>query len=350
MAREDRRTRTLIEYLDARLGKHEGSAPEMRWNCPACIDEIGSESAKPKLHVNIGKRIGHCFRCDYAFRSLEGLFRKINGGTLKLEELRIIRREVVPEAHGAVRALRLHMKREDAHVDHLRAETLPREAVGLWRRPIKMGARIALRYLEDRGVEPRLIRERQIHYCSTGHFAGYLLFPVFQGGEQVYFTTRYAGKATDLMKSNNPKKRPGYHTKGTCLLNYDAVVGQPIVVVVEGPFDAMAHPACVALMGKTISDEQVALLRDLVPHGLREVVVALDPDAKKFALDIRARLLGHVPDVSFLALAGGDPFDLRDRFAALLDDRGEPKSIDAVLARYREGPQRRNRKKLTNRR
>ncbi len=351
MAREDRKTRTLVEYLDARLGKHEGSSPEMRWHCPVCIDTVGSESAKPKLHVHIGRRVGHCFRCDYAFRSLESLFRTINGGALKIEELRILRRDVVSDHASAVRAVREHLTHDEAlRGEALNAETMPTEAVRLWRKPLRITAKSALRYLRERGVDDRLVRERQIHYCVVGHFAGYLLFPVMQHGKQVYFTTRYAGRARDdTMKSNNPKKRPGYHTKGTCLLNYDAVVGQPLVVIVEGPFDSMAHPAAVALMGKTISDEQVALLRDLVPHGLREVVVALDPDAKRFALRILARLTGHVPKVSMLTLEGGDPFDLRDRFDQLLRDRGAPESSTAVLSRYRDGPQRRGQKKMTNR-
>lgn len=322
---------TLLEYLDRRLGAHRGRGPEHTWHCPACIDRIGSESDTPKLHVNIDRRVGHCFRCDFGFRSFEGLFRYINNGKLTLEEGRLLRRAIRQHPDGPIASVIQALGREHKRKFDLRPVRVPREMVDLTVDPLPMTARRAMSYLTRRGVGLEEIAHHSIGFCPAGDYGGYLVFPVHVGGRQVYFTTRFAGQSR--MKSKNPPKADGYHTKATVLLNYDACVGEKLIGIVEGPFDMMAWGNAVGLMGKDISDEQVVLIEALVDHGLEEVVVSLDAEAGREAIAVYRKLVGRVPNVSILFLDDGDPFDRRDELDTLLRDRREPTPRDFVTHR-----------------
>lgn len=328
--------RTLVEYLDHRLGTHSGNGPEFKWHCPACIDRVGSESSSPKLNLNTARGIGHCYRCEYAFRDLHSLFRMINGGIVTLEELRIIRREITPVSNKAVESVGAVLSKTVRTRD-LKPVPLPSGIIDLCAEKIPPMAFPATRYLSQRGVGRDLIAKHQIGYASSGRYAGYLTFPVLQDGEQIYFTTRFAGKAPDNRKSNNPIKADGFHAKSTCLLNYDGCKGKKKVAIVEGPFDMMAWPNAVALMGKVISDRQIGLIDRLVAEGTRHIVISLDADAGKHAQVIRARLIGRVPKLTLLMLADGDPFDHRADIADLARDTTDPSSAMLVLSRYRNG-------------
>lgn len=330
--------RTLIEYLDFRLGRHVGTPPELTWFCPVCIDRRGSESNKQKLHINISKGIGHCYRCEFGFRSLEHFFRTLNNGMPTLEELRIIRREIKPVSTKAVESVNAVLKPQVAVTSSdLTAVKLPSEMVAMTKRKLSPMDGVGLRYLRSRGITDEQITRHEIGYCSTGRYAGYLIFPVRQFGSVVYFTTRYAGKVTDGRKSNNPPKADGFHAKSTCLLNYDGCVGKKSVAIVEGPFDMMAWESAVALMGKTISDRQIALIDKLAASGTEEIIVSLDSDAVSYAHAVYTRLLGRVPKVTMLVLRDGDPFDNRDKIDELAASRGVPSAVDLVSSRYRVG-------------
>lgn len=312
---------SLVEYLDRRLGRHTGSGPEYSWFCPACIDREGSDSATPKLHVNVDKAVGHCFRCEYGFRSFERLFRYMNGGTLSLEESRILRRTKKRKSlREALADRRKPVK--------LKPVPLPPERVDT----VSTSAARARAYLAKRGVSKEKIDQFRIQFCPYGRYAGYLLFPISIDGEDVYFTTRFAGNVSK-MKSKNRPKEDGFHSKDTVLFNYDNVVGQPLVALVEGPFDAMAFDHAVGLLGKSISDSQVALIGQLAKRGLRELVITLDAEAGRDAIAIYRKLVGHVAKVTVLFLPEGDPHDLRERLPKLLSSRREPTAADFVRHR-----------------
>lgn len=328
--------KSLVTYLDERLGSHRGNGPEFTWHCPACIDRIGSESSTPKLHVNTVRAKGHCFRCDYGFHDFEQLFRYLNNGKLKLSELRMIRKDAQLLADGptasVMAALKLDEKKQKKR--KLRAVELPK-MVPLFKKPVVMRARKGLNYLHSRGVSDEQIAHHGIHYCSRDdNYGGYLVFPVLQGDELIYFTTRYAGLIKGrALKSKNPPKSDGFHAKSTVLLNYDDCVGEEVVALVEGPFDVMAWGNAIGLLGKDISDQQVALIEQLVAHGLEEIVISLDDEAGKQAINIWRRLTGRVPNVSILFLEHGDPWDRRDSLARLSRERRQPTSIDLVVNR-----------------
>jgi DNA primase len=113
-------------------------------------------------------------------------------------------------------------------------------------------------------------------------------------GELVAYAGRWVGADAELPEGEEKYKLPKGFQKGLELFNLHRVKHCRHLVVVEGFFGAihlhgLRFPA-VALMGSSLSDEQVALLRDC--PALRFVTVMLDGDGpgRKAADTVAARL------------------------------------------------------------
>lgn len=325
--------RSLLEYLDRRLGGHSGSGPEYVFSCPACIDRMGSESNKRKFAVNLNLRKGQCFRCEFKFRDIEALFRYINAGRLTIEE-KILLREDPPIVVGSISAtVRRILYRAGEEAKPLRACDLPREYEPLTLANVSApNMRRAHTYLRSRHVPLKVAQRFQVGFCTKGDYRGYLIFPVIQGGRVVYWTSRFAGK--HALKSRNPPKRDGFFSREHCLLNYDNVVGRRVVTLVEGPISATAPKHAIALMGRVMSPYQARLIEALVPHGLEELVVGLDPGTGRDRDYIRDIVSSVVPRVTDLLLVNGDPDDEREHLAELMANRRIPTLLDRVRARF----------------
>lgn len=327
----------ILDYLDRRLGSSIHSGDEHVFWCPVCIDKIGSEGRKRSLSVNPSKPAGYCFRCEYGFYGWTNLFREINGGHLRLEEMELLdSKPSLVEGLTVRESVVLTLWGPKVEKPVLQPVALPPEAVRLADAPKDFRTRVGRDYLEGRGIHHRFLSLFDIHYCNEGEYRQRLIFPVIQGGGPVYFTSRYAGNDVPN-KSKNPPNVAGHFTRKECLLNYDSVVGAEMVAVVEGPFDCMAYRHAVALMGKVISDAQVALLEALVPFGLQEIVVSLDPDAAADAEKVYYALDGRVPKVTILRLDHGDPHDRRGELAGLLNTRRPVGILDQVSSRLKRG-------------
>lgn len=324
-----------MAYLTQRLGAPSGNGPEYKFYCPFCIDRVGSESSKRKLTFNVAKVAFRCWRCLFGTRNLERVFRDLNGGVLRFAELALIRGEVtIPSRKIAATVRDLLYQDEERKV--LKPVGLPSEMVRLtqrqWDEP-SVRVKRGVNYLKkDRDITFAQVEWFDIGYCPTGRYGQRLVFPLYQGGSQIYFTTRYAGKAEK--KTLNPMFEDGYYSAGTTLLNFDSVVGEPVVSIVEGPFDAMAHAHAVSLTGKGISDAQVGLLRLLAELGTEEFVVSLDAGAGRDADELYQELQGCVPKVSILPLDHGDPDERRDELPALMKQRRALSLTDRVKGRF----------------
>lgn len=313
----------LIAYLDAKMGQHSGHFPEYQWYCPFCLDRRGSESDSRKFRFNAVKGQGTCFRCGYGCKSVETLLKSLNGGKLTSQEMDLISGEVNPVQIDRLRDELLIRFYATERINKPRSVYLPPEYVPMKGNGNNFFVRPAFNYLRDvrkftHGLA-NFIEKHQVGYCLTGEYANRLIFPVTQGGKQVYFTSRYCGD--HFQKGKNPKNTPGRFTKETCLLNYDGCVGAEEVVVVEGPLSMAPFNYPVAMMGKTLSEGQMDLLDLLAEHGTKEFILATDPDASREASEVFRRMSGRLPKVSYLRLEGGDPFDLRENMKAFVNNR-----------------------------
>lgn len=321
----------LLSYLNKRLGRHEGSGVEVTFSCPACLDRVGSEGSKLHLHINLAKGAMNCFRCEFS-ANLYKLFVFLNGGIIRPEERVFLGREE-PLRYASFNELRREWRRESD--GRLRAVRLPKEA-----RPIAgdaIGVHTARRYMERRGVKDvdAVAALHQLHYASSGRYGGHILFPCFEHGVQVYFTTRAASK-TALLKSKNPRKAEGFYGKSDTLLGLDVAARHERVLIVEGPFDMLAAPkgvGAVALMGKVASQRQLSLLAHLARSDAHpELVVALDADAQSHAVELHRRLRSRGVRVTLLRLGEGDPWSQRATLPSLMHSRVERVSLTDRLA------------------
>lgn len=330
----------LVDYLRTRLGSFTRSGFERQFYCPACIERLGDESSERKFWVNVEKQVGVCYRCEYKFRGFEQLFRYINKGSVTPMEMVLLRREARPPDEGLSLADAIRESLAEGTEEAI-AEPVPLE-----RRPMPKGAvrlldqnrnsirfKPAFNYLARRKVSDRLLDLFDVHFCPNGERPGHLIFPVYQNGEQVYWTTRSIQQGPQ--KSWNPHNAEGFHTRQTCILNYDRCVGRSVVSVVEGPHDCMSADG-LGLMGKTMSVEQANLLAALVPLGLQELVILLDADAGAAIDKIRSALVNRIPKVSICFLGHGDPDERRDELPELLEKRTtRPKLSDMIRARLK---------------
>jgi len=100
-------------------------------------------------------------------------------------------------------------------------------------------------------------------------------------------------------------------------------------------FQPIVGCPALATLGKEPSSHQLALIEGLVRYGLKELVIAYDPDAAKKIDSVYSALHGRIPAVSVLPLEAGmgDPWDRRDDLYELLDRRGPPSLLARVKGR-----------------
>lgn len=328
----------LLQYLDRRIpGGHSGNWPEFQFFCAWCLQRKGSESSGRKFRFNAAKGQGKCFRCGYGCRTLEGLFKSLNGGNLTAEESDLIAGDVRSVTPDRIRDELLIRFYSTDRVKPPRPVYLPSEYTPLAGNGNKLTCRPAFGYLRGvRGFTAGLaafLVKHAVGYCLTGDYAHRLVFPVRQGGRVVYFTSRFCGD--HFQKAKNPKNEEGRFTRDLCLLNYDGCVGAKTVYVVEGPMSMAPFDHPCALMGKVLADGQLKLLETLADQGTEEFVLGTDPDASREASETFRRMKGSLPCVTYLRLDGGDPFDLRAEMQPFIDTRRDRIGLSDALRNLR---------------
>ena len=143
-------------------------------------------------------------------------------------------------------------------------------------------------YLDGRGFTKALCEEHGIGYCSKGKMAGRVVFPICNVAGDV---VAYCGRAVDEGLEPRWLQPEGFH-KSLELYGIEKAAGRAVVIV-ESFWGVLACaraelpiPA-VALMGKTMSEEQCKLL-----DRFEEYTLLLDGNAKKESAEIGRRLLG----------------------------------------------------------
>jgi DNA primase len=157
-------------------------------------------------------------------------------------------------------------------------------------------------YLKARGVSKQAMRDFGLGYCRSGRYASRIVLPV----RSLYgrsFTTR-------LTTPGEPRYLAG-DGAGRLLFGWDVLKrrhpGTKLVVLVEGPFDALAvYDAglpVLGLMGKELRRSQ---LEQLGFMGEVTFILMLDPEAARDAVEQAGKLL----NVRVALLAGqADPAD-----------------------------------------
>jgi DNA primase len=133
-------------------------------------------------------------------------------------------------------------------------------------------------YLKERGLQPEIVAEFGLGYCNRGLMGGRICIPIHnERGELVAYAGRWPGE--DMPDGQERYKLPPKFQKSRVLFNLHRVAAGEHLVLVEGYWSvcrlhALGIPVA-ALMGWSVSPEQIALLRG---RGIRFVTLLLDGD------------------------------------------------------------------------
>ncbi len=164
------------------------------------------------------------------------------------------------------------------------------------------------KYLTGRGLNRETIESFGLGFCNSGRYEGRIVMPIeCPAGSS--FTTRAIDPEAKLRYLAGPRA-------GMLLYGWKNTHGAEEIVIVEGPFDAMAcHQVgvkTVAIMGKKLRESQVLMLR---ATNAQRFILMLDGDALDDALQQGDQLGRHV-----LVAA---PLGTKDPAAALEGGAGE---------------------------
>lgn len=253
----------MLKELVKKLGPATSSPQGWHnFKCPFC-------GAPGRFGVHIEKQRTWCFKCES------------NPNLVMLAKLLGLRRDV-RELLSSTQTLGGYWAGVDAVVARkgLGEAQGPISLVDWCRIPSKdapLISRELLDYATSRHVDPT---EIEIGMFDTAELAGYLVFLYRMDGVPVYWQARNVCGAGP--KSRNPASGFGFD-RGEVLFNFDAIKPGRVIVVCEGPFDAVAvhdpnnDVIGTCLLGKSLlTKHQIKLLKD---SGAQHVVACLDGDA-----------------------------------------------------------------------
>lgn len=130
--------------------------------------------------------------------------------------------------------------------------------------------------VHKRGIPVSLLPELRAQ-CGPSPVRVYL--PVYENDRVVWWTSRVVFNLVGAARYYSPPMGATIKRKGEVLwgMHRHASGGIDQVHLCEGIFDALWIPGALAMMGKSLTDHQLSLLKWLGP---REVVVTLDGDAR----------------------------------------------------------------------
>jgi hypothetical protein len=178
-----------------------------------------------------------------------------------------------------------------------------------------------IRYLRGRGFNIELLeRVYGVRYCWEGkafanglfNTTNTLVFPIWMDGKLVGWQSRLLYNPDSLTQEElkamgvpmeedgTYPKPPKYFTspgfdKGRALFNYDVARKSELIVVCEGPLDAVSvGPCAVATLGKGVTEFQARLIKAY----WKLAVILLDPgDADREMAELQGNLQLSIPTV-----------------------------------------------------
>lgn len=151
-------------------------------------------------------------------------------------------------------------------------------------------ARMARKYLKNRGFNIVDLSEKGYGYFYDGPYYGYIFIPYTFRGKLVYWNARrFMGPVGTKYK--NPTAEDIGLGKSYVIYNKEALYLYKRVYICEGAFNAETMgDAGIATAGKFLTDYQVDTI---IKAPVAEVVLLLDPDAEAQSVDLGIKLALH---------------------------------------------------------
>lgn len=259
--------------------KHNRLRHQLQYNCPIC-DEGKN---KGNLEINYSKLVMKCWKCCDLPEGLKGSLRKLvkQFGTHLDVKLYDNLTDGITYSHSG------NTENQIISVD------LPKEFISFLKgNPSDITYKEALNYLKDRGIDSETIIKYNIGYCENGQYRGRIIIPSYdKEGKLNYFVGRsFSGHK---LKYKNPQIPKENIIANEMNINWDSTI-----YLVEGMFDmiGLRMKNTIPLLGKVLHNK---LYSTILEKANGNVVILLDPDARKQAIQIyhklnSGRLMGKV--------------------------------------------------------
>ena len=280
----------LKTYFIKRLGAFDYKHGWMKLPvCPYCHREL-------KMGVNLSMYRTNCFRCNEhpnpsqlvmdieGFDTYPELINFLNSG--KFDEL-----EFHEEKVELAEAKPLYLP-EGFRILNLGQSQVAKSIRG---------------YVKSRGFVISELSKHGIGYATKGAYFGYLIIPFYYRGQLRYYNARNViGQGP---RYNNPNKDITGVGKEFIIFNYDALEMYRSVYICEGALNALTiGDRAIATMGKAISQYQV---NELLKSSCERFIILLDPDAKKYAINLALKLVAYKKVKVVFLPEGKDVNDLK---------------------------------------
>ena len=291
----------INEYdLEAYLIDHgatEIKTSEWLLHCPQC--------GKDKLAVNSDRKVWHCWVCQDLSQSGKGSL---------IDLITLLDAMSWQDAINHI-INQVQYKPVNYTLDTLRVPT-PTTRGKLHPPEHHKSIDGTLPYMAKRGITVDDARAFGLVWCAAGRYANRLIFPVWEGGELVYYQGRAMWEESDrpgerYIKALNPPKEEGAMVSSDVLMNLDVARHYPRVAIVEGPIDCVkAGPSSVCSFGKKLSPTQISKLQ---LAGVRAVDLMWDgpsptePQGAWPEMQLIAPTLATLFDTRLVYLPSGDP-------------------------------------------
>lgn len=259
------------------------------------FDECFFCGKKKKLYYNPQSTLWHCFTCEQSGNivhliskiqniSSRRALEKIQGGTVVRQQKKLFDSFI--------------FNQEKSEPDSIPAVTLPVEYqnFSFSKNHVEEYKRFYL-YLVKRGITKAMVKYFNVMFSNA---TDRIIFPIYYNKEIV----GWQGRAINDIIKPKALTNPVSFKKSQVLFNYDNVKNSEYITIVEGPIDAcksFKHNP-VAILGKSLSDAQVELIREM--PNLKKIYDGLDPDAGREKLMQSRKLSAHFEIYSLNIMTG----------------------------------------------
>tara|TARA_B100001287_G_scaffold276832_1_gene289866 strand:- start:2708 stop:3655 length:948 start_codon:yes stop_codon:yes gene_type:complete len=286
----------VVEILEDVLGnskKHYENKSQISFDCPVCssIKGLDCGDGKGNLEVNYYHHVYKCWACSETYGThgtLNKLIRKYgNKNHMKQYQL------VIPDN-----------KRVVVDKEKLVITGLPKNFTPLTIERNDSGYQQAIQYLSKRNIGIDLIKKYNLGYANVGDYRNRIIFPSYDSeGNINYFLGRSFEKYTKL-KYKNPEV-----SKMDIIFNEGKINWDSNIYLVEGVFDHITLPNSIPMLGKVLND---LLFKKLIDNASAKVIIVLDNDAEKDAINLYKKLDSTKLNGRVLMVCMPKRFDLSD--------------------------------------
>ena len=286
----------VVEILEDVLGnskKHYENKSQISFDCPVCssIKGLDCGDGKGNLEVNYYHHVYKCWACSETYGThgtLNKLIRKYgNKNHMKQYQL------VIPDN-----------KRVVVDKEKVVITRLPKNFTPLTIERNDSGYQQALQYLSKRNIGIDLIKKYNLGYANVGDYKNRIIFPSYDSeGKINYFLGRSFEKYTKL-KYKNPEV-----SKMDIIFNEGKINWDSNIYLVEGVFDHITLPNSIPMLGKVLND---LLFKKLIDNASAKVIIVLDNDAEKDAINLYKKLDSTKLNGRVLMVYMPKRFDLSD--------------------------------------